>query len=243
VNAHGLLLSGLVIVSFALAGGEALATGEDQLYTGTAITTPPGHFQVNTYYMTTYESGFTASGQNAEFGLTKNADARIGYGYLWSRRTPGLRLGPSLGAKWRFEGNGRTNASTAVSALCAFNQSPRSNSNTPDVGLLLIVQRPTRQATLLLNIGNAWTGEKSPNVRYLAVAAARKTSNYALAALEYVDIDTWGNGDLPGGKGTLIAGFVYTTTRRPLNTLSLQTGRTIRNGSGWNTTLGVSLYF
>jgi hypothetical protein len=230
---------GLVVILDLAACACALALGEDQLYTGSAITTAPGHALFQLFYSSAPGAGARVAGSSVYTGLSGNADARVGYGYLWSQRGPDVQLGPSVGLKWRFAGDGRRRPSAAISCLYAANQTPGNPSKRSDVGGLLIVQYPVRPVVLLANLGRVWVGDDVPDLRYEAFAVAAPLSQRMLVAVEYIQVarlDTLRGGDV----GQYVLGAVYHP--RPEIGYSLQLGRLIGGSrTGWNTTVGVSV--
>jgi hypothetical protein len=176
------------------------------------------------------------------YGATGNLDARLTYGYLWNLRGTDLQIGPGIGGKWRFAGDGRRSPSLSFSFLYASNSRPGGRSKEHDLGTLLIVQYPVRPVTLLANLGRVWVSEDAPDLRYIALAVAAPISRRALAAVEYIDIDPLGDGPPGRSHGQAVLALVYNSSVGI--SYSLQIGRSTRAITPhWNTTLGVGWKF
>lgn len=217
----------------------AFALGQDQLYTGDARTVQPGRTQFQIYYNTTYKADVRLGGTSFTFGATGNSDVKLSYGYLWNYRGPDVRLGPSLGAKWRFMGNGRTDPSASISCLYALNEGRIGTSRRNDVGGLLVLQYPTRYAVLLGNVGRVWTGGDTPDAVYLAFAAGRLVSPKVLMAAQYVELDDLGGGPVSRNLHSYVGAVVYLPNRSLGYSLQIGYSPAARI-SHWNTTIGFS---
>ena len=220
----------------------AFGLGEDQLYTGSARTTRPGGLQFQAVYRGTFGEGSRAAGGALYVGATPSIDVRFSYGYLWTYSGPNFRVGPSIGAKWRFIGNGRTNSSVALSAICSSGQRAGDPASKPDYGALLIFQQPTPAGIVLLNYGRVFVGENLPDLRYLAAALARPISPQVLVAAQYIDVEQFGVG-VPGREFSMWVGAaVYHPNKSTV--YSLQIGYVPGAVQApWNATLGLGLYF
>jgi hypothetical protein len=219
----------------------AFASLTSQLYTGDAVTVPAGKVQLQSYYNSSFGGAQRVAGGNFTFGATKSIDAKLGYGYLWNNVGPDVRLGPNLGVKWRFVGDGLREPSVAISSLYAINEGVGGKSHKNDFGSLLIVQYPVMPVIFLANLGHVWVGDdNASDLRYISFAAGRIFSKHKLGALQYSELTRL---DRPSSRNTnqLTAAFVYA----PKDSLSYtaQLGYLWPNQSSkFNLTLGVSLY-
>jgi hypothetical protein len=198
--------------------------------------------QFQVYYNTTYKADVKLGGTSLTFGATGNSDVKLSYGYLWNYRGPNIQLGPSLGAKWRFLGNGRNTPSASISCLYALNEARSGAERRNDVGGLLIVQYPTRYAVLLGNVGRVWTGKDSPDAMYLAFAAGRFVSPKVLVAAQYVELDDLGGGRAGRELKSYVGAAVYLPNKRTGYSLQIGYSPATRL-SHWNTTIGFSNTF
>lgn len=226
----------LCIVLLSLACG-AFGLGQDQLYTGTALTVPPGQVQFQLFGSTSFGKSSKVAGTSFTFGATRNFDAKIAYGYLWNYRGPNAELGPNVGVKWRFMGDGKLKPSMSLSLAYASNESGLGDRRS-DVGSLLIVQSPVGPLVFLGNFGHVWTGDNAPDVRYLALALAKIISPKVLTAAQYIQLDPIGTGK---SREAYVAAVVLKPT--PKTGYSLQLGYLPEQASHWNATLGGSWYF
>lgn len=183
-----------------------------QLYTGDAVTVLPGKIQLQSYYDTTFGGPQRIAGASSTFGMTKQSDVRLGYGYLWNDVGPDVRLGPNVGVKWRVLGDGNRKPSLALSALYAIGNGAVNKPHNNDYGGLLIIQYPTKPAIMLINYGHAWIGGDAPDLRYFGFAAARYTSHRTLIALEYTNIKRINNPDQFRAAKQITAAVVYTAS-------------------------------
>jgi len=226
----------LVICAGALAGTS-------QLYTGDAVTVAPGHAMFQSYYDASFGGPQRIAGSSLTFGATRKMDVRIGYGYLWSDIGPDVTLGPNIGMKWRFLGDGKRKPSMALSSLYSIDNKVGGKARKNDYGGLLILQYPTRPAIFLVNYGRVWIGESgSPDLRYFAFAAARYLNPDMLVALEYSDLERIGQSAKSGSGEQVAAGAVFSPGREwsySAQLAYLPLGRNIH----WHMTLGVSLNF
>lgn len=222
--------------------GHALGLGQDQLYTGSATTVAPGEVQFQFFYNTIFTGGLRLTGTSFTFGATGNADVKLGYGFLWNDTGPNAQIGPTIGAKWRLVGNGRTNASVAVSGLYAINQGVGGENRKNDAGGLLILQYPTRYVVLLANYGRVWVGDNIPDLRYVAVALAKPMTPRTLVAAQYISVSQIGMGPPGRQLEQYVGAIVYQAKHR--TGYSLQVGFA-PNGqrSHWNSTFGLSKFF
>jgi hypothetical protein len=217
----------------------ALASLTSQLYTGDAITVPPGKVQLQSYYNSSFGGPTRVAGGSLTFGTTKSLDTKLSFGYLWNNVGQDVRLGPNIGVKWRFVGDGIHQPSVAVSPLYAINEGVGGRSHKNDFGSLLIVQYPVMPVIFLANLGHVWVGDdEASDLRYISFAAGRIFSKHKLAALEYSQLTRI---DFGRSAQQLTAAFAYA----PKDTLSF----TAQLGYLWpsqnadyNLTLGVSLY-
>lgn len=230
----------LTIILYLISSQVVFGLGEDQLYTGSAATIQSGKFQYQTYVNTTYAGGAFVSGNSLTYGASKRMDMRVAYGYLWNDYGPNVQIGPNVGAKWRFQGNGRTNTSMALSALYGISNASAGNPQRENLGILYIAQQPTKYATLLANAGYVWVSNNPTNLRYLALAAAREVDPNLLLALQYVDIGVIGKGFSSQRKTQYVLGAVYHPTKAL--GCSLQLGYVPKGKrSNWTTTVGFAV--
>ena len=218
----------------------ALGLGQDQLYTGDASTVPPGQVQFQMYYTTTFSSSARLTASALTFGTTGNSDVRLTYGFLWNDRGPDAQVGPNVGLKWRFLGDGRRKPSMSVSGLWASNSVTPGRPHKDNIGALLIVEYPTPYVVFLGNFGRVWVGGNASDLRYTALALGRFVSKRLLTAIQYINIAPIGS---PGGGVSQDAlGFVYFASNRV--GYSLQIGYLPGSrGPHWSTTMGFSRYF
>lgn len=220
----------------------AVGLGQDQLYTGDAATVEPGHTQFQLYYNTTYKAGAKLGGTSFTFGATGNSDVKLSYGYLWNYRGADVQLGPSLGAKWRFAGNGQTNPSASISCLYALNEGRSGRTRTNDLGGMLIVQYPTRCVTFLGNLGRVWVGDQGPDARYLALAAGKFVTPHVLLAAQYIELGDLGGGPASRELKSYVGAIVYRASRGSGYSLQIGYSPGVQRAH-WNTTIGFSEYF
>jgi len=220
----------------------AFGLGSNLLYTGDATTVAPGKTQFLLFTDSTYPARARIGGINLRPGLTGNLDAKIGYSYLWNFSGPNAQLGPNLGLKWRFAGDGRKKPSLAVSTLYVINTDVGGRSHKNDWAATLIASYPTRAAEVLFNYGRVWVGDDVPDLRYVGVALVRPVSKHTLTALEYASLERIG----PGGPAALgkqvSAGLVYAQPKSwsyGFQIAYLPEGVRVK----WHTTLGVATYF
>lgn len=159
------------------------AVADNQLYTGDATTVPIGRFQYQLFQDSTPSKAYRFAGTSLTYGISPNAEARLAYGRLWSNISFDAKIGPNIGAKWRFMGNGRTNPSMAVSVLYSQTDDIGGSPAKPDYGALLIASYPGKHATLLGNFGRVWVGESRPDLYYLSFASVWRVSPRTLFAL------------------------------------------------------------
>lgn len=222
--------------------GAAFGLGEDQLYTGDARTVRPGGLQLQAAYRGAFGEGARVGGASLTVGATPSMDVKLSYGYLWSYSGTNYRIGPSIGAKWRFVGDGQTEPSVALSGLCASRQRSGDPPSKADFGALLIFQQPTPVGTVLVNVGRVFVGENVPDLRYLAAALARRVTPHVLVAAQYIDVDQFGQG-VPGREFSMWVGAVVYHPNKSTG-YSMQIGYTPEAVQAhWNATLGIGLYF
>jgi hypothetical protein len=231
----------LALIMCLAACSPTLGLGQDQLYTGDAETVPPGDVQFQLFYNTAFSAGFKLSGTSFTFGATHNLDVKLSYGYLWNDRGPNVQIGPNVGTKWRFLGNGRTDTSASLSALYAINRRVGGQTQKNDIGGLLVLQHPTRLAILLLNLGRVWVGEDLPDLRYLAAAAARRAGPRVLLAAEYIEVGQLGSGPPSRSQKQYVLALVYQAKQRTSYSLQLGNSPTAKL-SHWNVTFGFSKF-
>lgn len=220
----------------------AFALGNNLLYTGDASTVPPGKTQALFFTDTTYPARARIGGINLRPGLTGNVDAKIAYSYLWNFSGPDAQLGPNIGLKWRFAGDGRKKPSLAVSGLYVINQDVGGRSHKNDWASSLIASYPTRAAEVLFNYGRVWVGDDVPDLRYIGVALVRPVSKHAITALEYSSLERIGTGG-PRALGNQVSvGLVYVQPKSwsyGLQVAYLPEGARVK----WHMTLGAAMYF
>lgn len=219
----------------------ASASLTSQLYTGDAVTVPQGKVQIQSYFNSSFGGAQRVAGGSLTFGATKSLDAKLGYGYLWNNVGQDVRLGPNIGVKWRFVGDGLRRPSVAISSLYAINEGVGGKSHKNDFGSLLIVQYPVMPMVYLANFGHVWAGDSdASDLRYISFAAARIFSKQKLAALEYSQLSRLGK---PYGRHTnqLTAAFAYSSNETLTYTGQLGYLWSSQNNN-FNLTLGISLF-
>lgn len=213
----------------------------DQLYTGVPATIPAGRFQYQFAYDTDFGRQSRIGYTSLTGGLSSNFEVRAAYGHLWNLTGPDLRLGPTLGAKWRFAGDGWLRPSAAISTLYAFRDDVGGRPRGDDVGAALLISAPVDGTVVLGNLGRVWVGEDASDLVYLAFALARPIASRLLAAVQYNDFDRiGGRGVDPSAQVAL--GLVW----RPREkwTYSLQPAYLLEGRRAkWHTTVGVSVMF
>jgi hypothetical protein len=220
----------------------AFGLGNNQLYTGDPSTVPPGKTQAQLYTDSTHPSSARLGGVQFRHGLTGNLDAKLAYSYLWNFDGPNVQLGPNVGVKWRFAGDGRRKPSLAISTLYVISQSVGGQPRKNDYAATLIGSYHTRHAELLANFGRVWVGDNVPDLRFTSFALVRPVSKRTIVALEYSSLTRIGAGG-PSALGRQVAaGIVY---GRPLGwSYGFQAAYLLDNTrTKWHTTLGVSTYF
>jgi hypothetical protein len=218
------------------------ALGSNQLYTGDPSTIPPGKTQLLAFTDTTHPARARLGGFALRPGLSSNADAKIAYSYLWNLSGPDAQIGPNVGLKWRFAGNGTSDPSLAVSVLYVINQNMGGRNHKNDHGATLIGLYPNRFAHVLANFGRVWVGDKVPDLQYVGLALARPVSRRALAAVEYSSVKRLGPGGAPALGHQVAVGLVYRADHS--QTYSAEVGH-LPDGNRvkWHMTLGVSTVF
>ncbi|MCE5324132.1 hypothetical protein LLG46_12575 [bacterium] len=219
----------------------ASASLTSQLYTGDAFTVSPGKVQLRSYYNSSFGGPQRVVGGSFTFGATKSVDAKLSYGYLWNNAGQDVRIGPNIGVKWRFIGDGVRKPSAAVSTLYAINEGIGGESHKNDFGSLLIVQYPVAPMVYLANFGHVWVGDEDAfDLRYVSFAAGRFFSGRRLGALEYSQLSRLGR---PYGRHTnqVTAAFAYSSNESLTYTGQLGYLWSGLN-SNYNLTLGISLY-
>lgn len=220
---------------------SAFALGSNLLYTGDASTVPPGQTQLLLLTDATHPSRTRIGGINLRPGITSNVDAKFAYSYLWNLAGPNAQLGPNLGVKWRFAGDGVKRPSLAISSLYLINQDIGGRSHKNDWAATLIASYPSRVGEILLNYGHVWVGDNIPDLRYIGAALVRPVSKHVVVALEYSSLQRVGQG--PRALGNQVsAGIVY--IQRQAWSYGLQVGY-LPEGANvqWHTTLGAATYF
>lgn len=160
--------------------------GTSQLYTGDAFTVPPGKTLLQIYYDSTFGGPQRLNGASMYFGTGWNTNIKLAYAYLWNNIGPDARLGPQIGYKWRFIGDGARKPSMAFSCLYAINNGTIKQAHGNDFGSLLIFQYPVKNYIYLANAGRVWVGDKAlPDLEYFSFAAGKFTNPRTLVALEY----------------------------------------------------------
>ena len=227
-----------VLVLLPWAAVPAFGLGQDQLYTGTAATVPPGQVQFQLFGSTTFSKAAKLAGTSFTFGATRNFDVKLAYSYLWNFQRPDVQIGPNIGAKWRFVGDGKAKPSVSMSFLYANSEIGGGVGSSNNAGSLLIVQHPIGPLIFLGNFGRVWSGNHGADARYVALALARVVSPKVLAAAQYIEL-------APLGTGSTRRAYVAAVVLRsnPKTGCSLQIGYTPETPSKWNATLGVSQYF
>jgi hypothetical protein len=218
-----------------------LALGNNQLYTGTPATVPAGRTQLQLYADRTASGESRIGGIEFTRGVTSNVEVKLANSNVWNAQGPNVQIGPNVGIKWRFAGDGLAKPSLAVSALWV-SQSVGGRSTKPDYASALIGSYPTRYCEFLANYGHEWIGDNIPDLQFVGLAAVRPTSKMALVALEYSSLTrTRGNGPPSIGR-QVAAGLVY--GKRLGWSYSLQAGYLFDTPrTRWHTTLGVATYF
>lgn len=221
---------------------SALGLGENQLYVGDPSTVKPGLTQLQLYTDATYPARARLGGMSLRRGLTTNTDLKLAYSYLWNFSGPDASLGPNIGLKWRFAGDGRMKPSLAVSALCVLNQESGGRAHKSDYGASLIGSCPTPVGVVLANYGHVWVGDNIPDLRYVGLALVRPVAKRTLVALEYSDFERVRNSGPNPPKRQIAAGMIYkggSGWNYGLQVGYLPEGVKVK----WHTTLGVATYF
>lgn len=218
-----------------------LALANNQLYTGDPSTVPPGKTQAQLFGDTTLPSRTKVWGVELRHGLTSNVDAKIAYSYLWNLQGPNAQIGPNVGAKWRFAGDGMKKPSLAISTLWVIDQSGGGHQHKGDYGASLIASYPGHHGEFLFNYGHVWVGDNIPDLQYLGLARAQQLSKRVIVALEYSSIQRVSGGGPPTLGGQVVAGLVYGDLTG--TSYGLQVGYLLDTKIKWHTTLGVSTYF
>lgn len=221
---------------------QVFALGNNQLYTGDPSTVAPGETQVQLFTDTSRPKQTRLGGVAFRHGLTSNTDLKFAYSYLWNLDGPNVQLGPNVGVKWRFAGDGRKKPSLAVSTLYVINQSVGGRPRKDDYAATLIGSYPTRHVEFLANFGRVWVGDNVPDLRFVSVAAVRPVAKRTITALEYSSLTRIGTG---GGRPLgrqVAAGLVYMSGSGW--SYGFQAGYLLDNPNfKWHTTLGVATYF
>lgn len=220
----------------------ALSLGSNLLYTGDALTVPPGKTQLLLFTDSTHPSQARIGGISLRPGLTSNVDVKVAYSYLWNLSGPNAQLGPNVGVKWRFAGDGRKEPSLAISSLYVINQDIGGRSHKSDWGATLIGSYPTRLAEALFNYGHVWVGDNVPDLRYLGAALVRPVSKHTLVAVEYSSLERVNPGGPPALGGQYAAGLVYVQPKSWSFGLQIAYLTDARNAR-WHTTLGAAMNF
>ncbi|MCE5314712.1 MAG: hypothetical protein ABFD49_03035 [Armatimonadota bacterium] len=232
----------LITILFWAICANAAASPTSQLYTGDAVTVPPGITQFQCYYDAAFGGSQRVAGGSLTFGATNRLDAKLGYGYLWNNVGPDVRLGPNIGVKWRVVGDGAKEPSLAFSSLFAINDGVGGKPHKNDFGELMIVQYPTKPAILLLNYGRVWVGDThASDIGYFAFAAARFIKPHTLlAALEYSALRRVMNTRQERSIEQIAAALVYAPDKSHSYTLQLA-DLLIEDSSTMHLSLGISL--
>lgn len=234
------ILAVVCILVFAQACAFGLAN--NQLYVGDASTVAPGRTQLQLFTDTARPSSARLGGTQLRRGLTDNAELKLAYSYLWNNKGPNAQIGPNVGAKWRFAGDGLRKPSLAVAALYAVSKVSGAPSRQKGFGMTLVGSRSVRFAHVLLNYGRAWLSGNASDLRYIGLALVRPTSKHMLVALEYSDVERLGNSGPPAPGRQFAAGVIYSSASRW--TYSAETGYLPDTATAkWHTTLGVSTTF
>lgn len=214
----------------------------NQLYTGDPSTVPPNLTQLQLFTDSTYPGRSRLGGVALTRGITSNVDARLAYSYLWNFNGPNAKLGPNIGFKWRFVGDGIKRPSLAVSSLCVINQSIGGRSQKSDYAATLLASYPNKYAEILANFGHVWVGDNVPDLRYIGFALVRPVSKYTIIALEYSSLERTQASKRPALGNQIAAGIVY---GKPGGwSYGFQIGYLPQGVRvKWHTTLGVSTYF
>lgn len=230
------IILGLAVCTRAFAGATS------QLYTGDAVTVPPGQVMVQSYYDSTFGGPQRAAGGSLTFGATPRLDAKLGYGHLWNNIGPDVRLGPNFGMKWRFVGDGTRKLSVALSSLWAINSGIDNNSHKNDWGGLLIVQYPIKPSIFLANIGRVWIGDNdSPDLRYFALAAARFLSQRMPVAVEYSNLEQLSSSPRARSIEQIVGAVIYVPNQK-LSYSAQLAYQPLSHESHFHLTLGISAY-
>lgn len=220
----------------------ALGLGSNLLYTGDATTIPPGQTQLLLMTDGSHPSNNRLAGINLRPGVTSNVDLKFAYSYIWNLAGPDTQLGPNLGFKWRFAGDGHKKPSMAISGLYVINNDVAGRSHKNDWGATLIGSYPTRIAEVLFNFGHVWVGDNVPDLRYIGAALVRPVSNHMVVAAEYSSLERVNNsGPKPLGR-QYTAGLVYIQPKSwsvGLQVGYLPKGRNFQ----WHTSLGIAKNF
>lgn len=222
---------------------NALAIGENQLYTGDAATVPPGKTQFQIYTDHTFGVETRLAGTAFRFGTSNNTEVKLAYSYLWIYEGPSTQVGPNVGFKWRLVGDGLRKPSMAVSGLYAMNQGLGAEPRRNDWGALLIGSYPAKGFGVLANLGRVWVGsERIPDFLYMSYALVRPMSRTTLLALEYSQINTLGGGRLDSTVQQVAIGTVYKS--RSGWSYGLQVARLLPGKNvTWHTTVGAAVTF
>jgi hypothetical protein len=221
---------------------RAFALGNNQLYTGDASTVPPGKTQFQLFTDHTFGVQTRLAGTAFRFGTSKNTEAKLAYSYLWNFQGPDSQIGPNVGFKWRFVGNGWTNLSVAASALYATTKGTGGASHRSDCGAVLIVTYPTKVVGVLANVGRVWVGEDIPDLGFTSFALVRKASKTTLVAAEYSEINPLGDSLRRHSVRQVAAGMVYRSSSGW--GYGLQVARFLPETKiTWHTTVGVAVTF
>jgi hypothetical protein len=196
-------------VVFILFPLRAYAALTNDLYTGDTTTVGAGKYQLKSYFDLSFTGSQRIAGGSLTYGPTQNVDTRLGYGYLWNDVGQNARLGPNIGVKWRFIGDGLRKPSAAISSLFAINEGVGGKPHKNDWGALFIVQYPIKPVILLANFGHVLVGDdNASDLRYVSFAAAHFLSKRSLTALEYSQLSRL-TGPTSGYRSQIAAAYVY----------------------------------
>jgi len=199
----------LILVVFILFPLRAYAALTNDLYTGDTTTVGAGKYQLKSYFDLSFTGSQRIAGGSLTYGPTQNVDTRLGYGYLWNDVGQNARLGPNIGVKWRFIGDGLRKPSAAISSLFAINEGVGGKPHKNDWGALFIVQYPIKPVILLANFGHVLVGDdNASDLRYVSFAAAHFLSKRSLTALEYSQLSRL-TGPTSGYRSQIAAAYVY----------------------------------
>ena len=231
----------LILIIFILLPLHVHAALTNDLYTGDATTVGAGKYQLKSYFDSSFGGAQRIAGGSLTYGPTQNVDARLGFGYLWNDIGQNVRLGPNIGVKWRFIGDGLRKPSVAISSLFAINEGVGGKSHKNDWGGLFIVQYPIKPVILLANLGHVLVGDdNASDLRYVSFAAAHFLSKRSLTALEYSQLSRL-TGPASGYKSQIAAAYVY-APNQSIN-YSAQIGYLWPDSdTKFHMTLGISLY-